>query len=128
MIQASAGDYLIFVQWYDFVRSTPNGREYKMSKDPYHEPTVNNQMDLVAVGLKKHIVQVTGQAGSSMAIRRAPRRIQSLNQSNNPHAVVLNSKMTTNAEAHKIERGKRYEMTHAAHDSGLRELDRMLSM
>ena len=85
-------------------------------------------MDLVAVGLKKHIVQVTGQAGSSMAIRRAPRRIQSLNQSNNPYAEVLNSKMTTNAEAHKIERGKRYEMTHAAYDSGLRELDRMLSM
>ena len=128
MIHASAGDYLIYVQWYDFVQSTPNGREYKISKNPYHEPTVNNQMDLVAVGLHEHIVQVTGTAGSSMARRRAPRNFQTLNPSNNPYAAVLNSVMTTNDVAYQTERGKRYEMTHAAYESGLKELDRMLSM
>jgi hypothetical protein len=63
-----------------------------------------------------------------MARRRAPRNFQTLNPSNNPYAAVLNSVMTTNDVAYQTERGKRYEMTHAAYESGLKELDRMLSM
>ena len=127
-VRACAGDYLIYVQWYDFVKATPNGREYKVSKEPSHVPTVNNYMDLVAVDFKQQMQQITGDAGSSMSRRRACRTVQSLAAADDPYATVMNSVMTTHEQAHASERGRRYEMTHAAYDSGLKQLDRMLSM
>ena len=124
-VQADPGECLVFVQWYDFLRESEYGREYKVSAHPYDVPTVNNYKDLVAVKFDSCVHQLVGDQSGRRSLRRLARRVQGVAPDANPYAAILNSTMTTNEEAHAQERGRTYEIETAAYSNALLALDGM---
>ena len=115
----------MFVQWYDFVRESEYGREYKVSAHPYDIPTVNNYKDLVAVKFDSCVHQIVENQSGRRSLRRLARRVQGVAPNANPYAAIFNSTMTTNEQAYTQERGRTYEIETTAYSNALLALDGM---